>query len=110
MLETRRKRRESNPKLTIRRMSVFQSSPEGEQEVASSQEKSNGLKLGAKRKMSVREEDEARELVETGSEDFQYTRKGPSTENARDGSHPFDAPERKVLGSSKLIRLYAFHL
>ncbi|KAF2491007.1 hypothetical protein BU16DRAFT_574948 [Lophium mytilinum] len=106
MLETRRKRRESNPKLTIRRMSVYQSSPEGGEEEASSNDKNGGLKVGAKRKLSVREEDDAQEVAETTPDSFQYTRRGNSSVsgndtdiNLRNDSHPLSAPERKILGS-----------
>ncbi|KAF2809654.1 uncharacterized protein BDZ99DRAFT_520989 [Mytilinidion resinicola] len=106
MLETRRKRRESNPKLTIRRMSVYQSSPEGGEEGASSNEKNGGLKVGAKRKLSVREEDDAHEVAETTPDSFQYTRRGTSGVSDKDtemdpsnDSHPLSAPERKILGS-----------
>ncbi|KAF1960163.1 hypothetical protein CC80DRAFT_590468 [Byssothecium circinans] len=93
-LETRRKRRESGPKLNIRRVSMFESSPEGVEENAT-----KPVRAGAKRKFSVQEDEEkARPPTET----FRYSRRNApgSLENPTLNEQPrTQSPERIVLGT-----------
>jgi hypothetical protein len=94
-LETRRKRRESGPKLNIRRVSVFESPPENTQEAAT-----KTVKAGAKRKFSVQEDEDKNQ---SKSEPFRFSRRnGPTseTEASNEDSRP-SSPDRPILGSSK---------
>lgn len=76
-LETRRKRRDSQGKLNIRRMSVFHSPPERIEDQSSTEARAISgtlpIRAGAKRKMSVRE-DEGR-TENKASNDFTFSRK-----------------------------------
>ena len=96
-LETRKKRRESNPKLNIRRVSVFQSPPEESEE-------GNGktVRVGAKRKLSVCEDEEKPSSQET--EPFRFSRRNtPSNteECLSQQNRSAQSPERCVLRNSK---------
>lgn len=101
-LETRKKRRESGPKLSIRRVSVFQSPPDGSEETSG-----RGVRAGAKRKLSVREDEEST-IPDTRAEaeDFRFSRR--NTPNVTDGEvsaedAPQPSPARPVLGASAYI-------
>ncbi|KAF1964400.1 shugoshin [Bimuria novae-zelandiae CBS 107.79] len=86
-LETRRKRRESGPKLNTRRMSLFES-PEETDEVP--------VKKGAKRKFSVQEDEDKGQ-----AEGFHFNRRGTSAsveENTEVPSNPL-SPRRPILSS-----------
>lgn len=93
-LETRKKRRESGPKLNIRRISVFESPEEVK-------EKPGKLpRTGAKRKFSV-QQDEG--VPDAQDDDFNFSRK--TAQDAETGEVPEEAgsasPPRPVLVSSK---------
>ncbi|KAH7125669.1 hypothetical protein B0J11DRAFT_528994 [Dendryphion nanum] len=91
-LETRRKRRESGPKLNIRRVSVFESSPEGE-------DKPKPVRIGAKRKFNVQEDVEKTVLE---SDTFTYSRKNAPIQTSAEEGNEEEQPrstERPVLGS-----------
>lgn len=96
-LETRKKRRESGPKLNIRRVSMFESPPEKVEE--------NAVKItkaGAKRKFSVQEDEDK----QTSKPDaFRFSRRGasaPETEASNEEGRP-TSPERPALASSRLL-------
>lgn len=99
-LETRKKRRESGPKLNIRRISVFES-PEEVKEKAGKL-----VRTGAKRKFSVQEDEDQPEAQE---EQFNFSRKNTQEVETRDISEEPRAvsPARPVLGSSK-FDLFAY--
>lgn len=86
-LETRRKRRESGPKLNIRRVSLFESPPEAEEEGAV-----KTTKAGAKRKFSV-QEDEDKPAPKPDA--FRFSRRGASEEKE---GRPV-SPERPALST-----------
>lgn len=93
-LETRKKRRESGPKLNIRRISVFESPEEVK-------EKPGKLpRTGAKRKFSVQEDENRPEVQD---DDFDFSRR--TTEDAESESVPDEpksaSPARQALSSSK---------
>jgi hypothetical protein len=100
-LESRRKRRESAPKLNIRRVSVFESPPE---------ESVDGTvktaRVGAKRKFSVQEDEDKNQAKE---ETFRFSRRNasgaPETEASNHEARP-SSPGRPVLGSSMLNLSY----
>jgi hypothetical protein len=95
-LETRRKRRESGPKLNIRRVSVFESPPENAEEGAA-----KTAKAGAKRKFSV-QEDEDKQTPKPDA--FRFSRRttpATETEGSNEDGRP-SSPARPVLASSKL--------
>jgi hypothetical protein len=99
-LETRKKRRESGPKLNIRRVSVFESPPESAEEGAT-----RTVKAGAKRKFSVQEDEDK---SQSKSEPFRFSRRIAPTseiEASNEDSRP-PSPDRPVLGSSKLLVIY----
>lgn len=99
-LETRKKRRESGPKLNIRRVSVFESPPENAEEGAT-----RTVKTGAKRKFSVQEDEDKKQ---SKSEPFRFSRRNAPTsesEASNEDSRP-SSPDRPVLGSSKSILIY----
>ncbi|KAF2834022.1 shugoshin [Ophiobolus disseminans] len=90
-LETRKKRRESGPKLNIRRVSVFESPPENIEEAAA-----KIAKAGAKRKFSV-QEDEDKHSSQTDA--FRFSRRNaPENEAPKEDGRP-SSPERPVLAS-----------
>jgi hypothetical protein len=99
-LETRKKRRESGPKLNIRRVSVFESPPENTDESAA-----KTIKTGGKRKFSVQEDDDRNE---SKAEAFRFSRRNApasETEVTTKEARP-SSPERPVLGNSKLFLHY----
>ncbi|OCK83621.1 hypothetical protein K432DRAFT_346679 [Lepidopterella palustris CBS 459.81] len=108
-LETRRKRRDSsNTKINIRRVSVFQSPPDTEEDSANtSNDRGKTIRTGAKRKLSAREEEEFQEMGEMAQADgFRFSRKGASTfseneavNDANKDSRVLNALERKVLSN-----------
>ncbi|KAF2018215.1 hypothetical protein BU24DRAFT_345095, partial [Aaosphaeria arxii CBS 175.79] len=91
-LETRRKRRESGPKLHIRRLSLFEPQPEG------AEEKTKAVRTGAKRKFSVQEDNDK---PENSPDSFTFTRKNDTQDSAKDESKEvrLRSPERPALGS-----------
>lgn len=97
-LETRRKRRESGPKLNIRRISVFESPEEVKEKPGKL------VRTGAKRKFSV-QEDESRPQAQ--DDDFDFSRRNAEeavTEAVTEEPRPA-SPARPVLSSSKLASL-----
>lgn len=106
-LETRKKRRESGPKLDLRRISVFQSPPPPERpeedpvkSVRAGEDATKSVRVGAKRKFSIQDDGEK---VDSQTEPFRFSRRNTpsaaddgkaSTEESRSQS-----PERPVLGS-----------
>ncbi|KAL6158378.1 hypothetical protein ACJQWK_03385 [Exserohilum turcicum] len=79
-LETRKKRRESGPKLSIRRVSVFES-PEETEEVPA-----KPVRTGAKRKFSVQEDEDASQAK---GDAFRFSRRnGSETEASNEESKP----------------------
>ncbi|KAF2740705.1 hypothetical protein EJ04DRAFT_163462 [Polyplosphaeria fusca] len=98
-LETRKKRRESGPKLSIRRVSVFQSHSEG-----SDENTSKAVRAGAKRKLSVREDDDKTDMRRgTQAETFTFSRRNTPTPDANDDivntGDRGPSPEREILGT-----------
>ena len=97
-LETRKKRRESGPKLDLRHMAVFQSPPR-EDPVA---EPTKTVRAGAKRKFNVQDD---RDKAEDQTEPFSFSRRNASS--STNGGEPLQeemrpvSPERPILGSSK---------
>ena len=94
-LETRKKRRESGPKLNIRRVSVFESPPENVEEGVT-----KTTKTGAKRKFSVQEDEDK---IQSKAEAFRFSRRNApasETEASNEVSRP-SSPERPVLASSE---------
>lgn len=122
-LETRRKRRDSHGgKLNIRRMSVFHSPPERNEDDGTTDTKAtNGallMRAGAKRKMSVRDDEGKGDAK--GSEEFIFSRRAsvavedpvktdkeqPVKEDSKPRSNrepiTIPPPERKVLGAKPI--------
>ena len=100
-LETRKKRRESGPKLSIRRVSLFESPEETEEAAA------KPIRTGAKRKFSVQEDED---VNQSKADAFRFSRRNaPSaseTEALNEESKP-SSPHRPVLSASKsIIDLY----
>ncbi|KAF2704794.1 hypothetical protein K504DRAFT_415997 [Pleomassaria siparia CBS 279.74] len=95
-LETRKKRRESGPKLDLRRMSVFQSPP---REVAV-EEPTKSVRTSAKRKFSVQDD---REKAEAPTEPFRFSRRNAPSFSDDDHSSEQEARStstgRPALGS-----------
>ncbi|KAF2872479.1 hypothetical protein BDV95DRAFT_519257 [Massariosphaeria phaeospora] len=92
--ETRKKRRESGPKLNIRRVSVFQSPPEDSGDVPA-----KSKRAGAKRKFNVQEDEDQ---VAAKAEGFTYSRRNtPSAPSDADVDRDCQnqSPQRPVLGS-----------
>ncbi|KAF2846353.1 hypothetical protein T440DRAFT_471997 [Plenodomus tracheiphilus IPT5] len=91
-LETRKKRRESGPKLNIRRVSVFES-PEETNETAVKPSRVT------KRKFSVQEDEDS---LQSKGEPFRFSRRttpaASETEASNEDSRP-SSPERPVLGA-----------
>lgn len=97
-LETRKKRRESGPKLNIRRVSVFESPPEEAPDAAT-----KTSRAGSKRKFSVQEDEDK---AETKGDMFRFSRRNAQnsgTETPNEESRP-SSPERPILGSSMLMK------
>ncbi|EDU47189.1 Shugoshin [Pyrenophora tritici-repentis] len=92
-LETRKKRRESGPKLSIRRVSLFEPPEETEEAVA------KPIRTGAKRKFSVQEDED---VNQSKSDAFRFSRRNaPSaseTQASNEESRP-TSPHRPVLSS-----------
>ena len=82
-LESRRRRRESNSK-EIKRMAVFQSSsPDQPPDEEKPTEPPTTVRLGAKRKLSAREEEQKSQAdVANGKEGFRFSRKANSRPDA----------------------------
>ncbi|KAF2204773.1 hypothetical protein GQ43DRAFT_387274 [Delitschia confertaspora ATCC 74209] len=93
-LETRKKRRESAPKLKIRRISVFQSPPEN-----SDERTENSIRAGAKRKLSAREEEEKPKVDNTEGDGFIFSRVNPPIDPEKEVSPFEEGSDRPVLGS-----------
>lgn len=94
-LETRRKRRESGPRLNIRRVSVFESPEDAEEGTT------KAMRSGSKRKFSV-QEDEDKESSKT--EQFRFSRRNTPGASESEVSHEESRPsssERPVLSASK---------
>ncbi|KAJ4361303.1 hypothetical protein N0V95_002005 [Ascochyta clinopodiicola] len=91
-LETRKKRRESGPKLNIRRISVFESPEETKEKTA------KPVRTGAKRKFSVQEDEDRSEVQD---EQFNFNRKNAhEAETDAAGEQPRAvSPVRPVLSS-----------
>ncbi|KAI8934081.1 hypothetical protein NX059_008844 [Plenodomus lindquistii] len=91
-LETRKKRRESGPKLNVRRMSVFESPDETEETAAKPTR-------ATKRKFSVQEDEDR---LQFKGEPFRFSRRttpaAPETEASNEDSRP-SSPDRPILGS-----------
>ena len=94
-LETRRKRRESGPKLNIRRISVFESPEEIKEKAA------KPVRTGAKRKFSVQEDEDR---AEPQDEEFNFDRRNAQEveTNVEAGEPRAVSPARPVLSSSEL--------
>lgn len=94
-LETRKKRRESGPKLNIRRVSVFESPPENTEGGAT-----RTVKAGAKRKFSVQEDEDKNQAK---SEAFRFSRRNALASETEESNEDFrpSSPERPILGSSR---------
>lgn len=92
-LETRKKRRESGPKLNIRRISVFESPEEIKEKVA------KPVRIGAKRKFNVQEDEER---PEAQGEQFNFNRRNASEAVTDDVPEEARAvsPVRPILSSS----------
>ncbi|KAH9876334.1 hypothetical protein J1614_004213 [Plenodomus biglobosus] len=91
-LETRKKRRESGPKLNIRRVSLFES-PEVTEET------DTGPARATKRKFSVQEDEDR---LQAKGELFRFSRRATPAASASEASNEDarpDSPERPVLGS-----------
>ncbi|KAF2635144.1 hypothetical protein P280DRAFT_200324 [Massarina eburnea CBS 473.64] len=92
--ETRRRRRESGPRPNIRRVSLFESTPEENDESAT-----KAIRAGAKRKFSVQEDEDK---SHPAAEPFRYSRRNAptasETSNSNEQSRP-QSPQRPVLGS-----------
>lgn len=87
-LETRRKRRDGQPRIDIRRMSIFPSPSTDEssdvptEPLAPSLSQVLPIRAGAKRKLSAREVEEKQDTVSVAPpEGFQFSRRGASTKN-----------------------------
>ncbi len=95
-LETRKKRRESGPKLNIRRVSVFESPEEKEEDTTKS------VRTGAKRKFNVQGDEEKEE---TKGESFRFNRRNiilaPDESLSKDSRST--SPQRPVLGASEFL-------
>lgn len=92
-LETRKKRRESGPKLSIRRVSVFESPEETEEASA------KPLRTGAKRKFSVQEDEDANQ---DKGDAFRFSRRGATeTDALTEDSKPPLLDRPPVLSASK---------
>lgn len=92
-LETRKKRRESGPKLNIRRISVFESPEEAKEKPGKL------VRTGAKRKFSVQEDEDRPEAQE---EQFDFSRRNVPEADTEEAPEEFKAasPARPVLSSS----------
>jgi hypothetical protein len=94
-LETRKKRRESGPKLNIRRISVFESPEETKEKLV------KPVRTGAKRKFSVQEDEDR---AEAQDEQFNFNRRNAQEEeeDVPNEAPRAPSPARPVLSSSKL--------
>ncbi|RMZ69454.1 shugoshin [Pyrenophora seminiperda CCB06] len=92
-LETRKKRRESGPKLSVRRVSLFESPEETEEAAA------KPIRTGAKRKFNVQEDED---VNQSKSDAFRFSRRNapsaPETEVSNEDSRP-SSPHRPVLSA-----------
>jgi hypothetical protein len=92
-LETRKKRRESGPKLNIRRVSVFESSEEPVEEAA------KPLRTGAKRKFTVQEDEDSKQSKEDAFRFSRRTAPGASEIEASNEEFRPPSPERPALSA-----------
>lgn len=95
-LETRKKRRESGPKVNIRRVSLFESPPE------ESTESTVTSRTGSKRKFNVQEDEDR---VQAKADAFTFSRRNPTSGSEKESSNDearASSPVRPVLSSSKL--------
>ncbi|KAH7401644.1 hypothetical protein BKA66DRAFT_406014 [Pyrenochaeta sp. MPI-SDFR-AT-0127] len=95
-LETRKKRRESGPKLSARRVSLFES-PEEPEETEETATKST--RTGAKRKFSVQEDEDK---PQSAVEPFRFSRRNTTVASDTEASNEETRPaalERPVLGA-----------
>jgi len=100
-LETRKKRRESGPKLSIRRISVFESPEE-------IKEKPGKLvRTGAKRKFSVQED---LDRPQTQDDDFDFSRRNAEEAETEAVSEKprLASPARPVLSNSELSSIFVY--
>lgn len=97
-LETRKKRRESGPKLNVRRISVFESPEKTKEEVA------KPVRTGAKRKFSVQEDEDRTAGQE---EQFNFNRKNVQETDVENQEPRATSPARPILGNSKLDLLFS---
>jgi hypothetical protein len=100
-LETRKKRRESGPKLDMRRVSIFEP-PANDPD----QKPSRSVRTGAKRKFSVQEDDDRVERPDLQSEPFSFTRRNhldASEDAASNNDTEQRALSRPVLSSSEFL-------
>lgn len=101
-LETRKRRRESGPRLDVRRVSMFEPPVEEVQR----EPETKPIKIartGAKRKFSVQEDEDAGNKVEADSEPFSFTRKpnASSTATEHTAEQQQTIMNRPVLSSSE---------
>jgi hypothetical protein len=92
-LETRKKRRESGPKLNIRRVSVFESPEEPVEDAA------KPLRAGAKRKFTVQEDEDSNQ---SKGDAFRFSRRNASSTSGTEASNEYSrpsSPERPVLSA-----------
>lgn len=107
-LETRRRRKDGvvgREKMGVKRVAVFQSTPDNDDVVRGETGAGQTLRMGAKRKLSAREEEE-RVPKEVVAEDFRFSRKpygtGTEVQTLEEGVKTLALSPRKVLGESKL--------
>lgn len=95
-LETRKKRRESGPKLSVRRVSVFESPEETEE---SEETTTKPTRTGSKRKFSVQEDEDKRQ---PSVEPFRFSRRNTQSASETEASNDESRQpslERPVLGA-----------
>jgi hypothetical protein len=106
-LETRRKRRDSQ-RLEIKRIPISETTPDNtDTESVQGPETKERPRAGAKRKLSVRDDDEL--LSKPPSDEFKFTRKPGNVSESTASSTARQAtdalPKRKILGASRLCYL-----
>jgi hypothetical protein len=112
--ETRRRRRDSS-RIEIRRIPVFESPPTKREEQGSRiLNDSDRPRVGAKRKLSAsEEEDVAKQTVKLTADDFKFSRR-PSSKNEANAvdsgtQAKSEISKRKILGTSKFISALMLH-
>ncbi|KAF2100804.1 hypothetical protein NA57DRAFT_74401 [Rhizodiscina lignyota] len=103
-LETRRKRRDGQPRIDIRRMTVFQSPPTEESADVLSEHAAQGvsqvlpIRAGAKRKLSTREVEEKQDdAVTISKEAFQFSRRVSSARTERQRSDDGEKKQKETI-------------